>query len=93
MPNTKKQKEKNMNTRVIISTIAVLAVCSAAMAGEITLSAEQITFGSQHHFFGYIGQSKTIPWNEGDRYIVAMRAGFHELAPALHDLHWPLAAA
>ena len=81
MPNTKKQKEKNMNTRVIISTIAVLAVCSTAMAGEITLSAEQITFGSQHHFFGYIGQSKTIPWNEGDRYIVSMRAGFHDRMP------------
>lgn len=36
------------------------------------LELEQLTFGEKHHFFGYIGQSKTIPWNESGRYILGM---------------------
>ncbi len=64
---------------------ALAAFCfvagASAAAQEIALAPEQITFGKQHHFFGYIGQSKTIPWNEGDRYIVSMRASFNDRMP------------
>ncbi len=38
-----------------------------------------------HHFFGYIGQSRTIPWNEGNRYVIAMRMAFQERMPAPGD--------
>ena len=36
------------------------------------LEIEQLTFGEKHHFFGYIGQCRTIPWNESGRYILGM---------------------
>ena len=39
---------------------------------KFTLKLEQLTFGKKHHFFGYIGQSKTIPWNASGRYILGM---------------------
>lgn len=42
---------------------------------------EQITFGPKHHFFGYIGQSQTIPWNKDERYIVALQTDFHDHMP------------
>ena len=41
----------------------------------------QITFGPNHHFFGYIGHARTIPWNESGRYIVALRSGFQDHMP------------
>lgn len=36
------------------------------------LKIEQITSGSKHHFFGYIGQCQTIPWNASNRYILGL---------------------
>ena len=36
------------------------------------LRVEQITSGPKHHFFGYIGQCQTIPWNASGRYILGM---------------------
>ena len=46
------------------------------MSDSFELEVEQITHGPKHHFFGYIGQSQTIPWNQSGRYIVALRNGF-----------------
>lgn len=33
---------------------------------------EQLTSGDKHHFFGYIGHCRTIPWNASGRYILGM---------------------
>jgi hypothetical protein len=37
-----------------------------------SLSVSQLTFGEKHHFFGYIGQCQTIPWNSTGQYILGM---------------------
>ncbi|MDZ4818414.1 MAG: hypothetical protein SGJ20_05515 [Planctomycetota bacterium] len=39
---------------------------------KLELKIEQLTSGTKHHFFGYIGQCQTIPWNASGRYIVGM---------------------
>jgi hypothetical protein len=39
------------------------------------LKTEQLTFGPGHHFFGYIGQCLTIPWNGSGRYILGLEIG------------------
>jgi len=60
------------------------ASCSTLLGAEskdLNLTIEQITFGPKHHFFGYIGQSQTIPWNASGRFIVALRVGFHDHMP------------
>ncbi|MEA3224664.1 MAG: hypothetical protein U9Q07_01845 [Planctomycetota bacterium] len=57
----------------------------AAESANLGLTVEQITFGPKHHFFGYIGQSKTIPWNAGGRYILALRTGYHDHMPEPGD--------
>lgn len=36
------------------------------------LKIEQLTTGNKHHFFGYIGQCQTIPWNANGRYILGL---------------------
>ncbi len=36
------------------------------------LKIEQLTSGDKHHFFGYIGQCQTIPWNSTGQYILGM---------------------
>ncbi len=36
------------------------------------LKIEQLTSGAKHHFFGYIGQCQTIPWNASGQYILGM---------------------
>ena len=48
---------------------------------HIGIEIEQITFGSDHHFFGYIGQSLTIPWNKNGNHIVCLSSSFHDHLP------------
>jgi len=38
----------------------------------ISLKVEQLTSGKKHHFFGYIGQCQTIPWNASGRYVLGL---------------------
>ena len=45
---------------------------SSAQSDPFELSIEQLTKGKKHHFFGYIGQCQTIPWNESGRYILGL---------------------
>ncbi len=49
------------------------------------LAVEQITFGPRHHFFGYIGQSQTIPWNGSGRYILGLRTDFQDHMPGIGE--------
>lgn len=44
----------------------------AQEASSIDLKIEQLTSGDRHHFFGYIGQCLTIPWNASNRYILGL---------------------
>lgn len=48
-------------------------------------SVRQITFGPQHHLFGYIGHVGNIPWSGDGRYILAMRSPFQDHMPALDE--------
>ncbi|MHC4117223.1 MAG: hypothetical protein ACYSWO_06915 [Planctomycetota bacterium] len=41
-------------------------------SNDIRLSVEQLTSGTKHHFFGYIGQCRTIPWNASGRYVLGL---------------------
>lgn len=45
---------------------------SHAQIRSFDLGIEQITTGKKHHFFGYIGQCQTIPWNASGRYILGL---------------------
>jgi hypothetical protein len=64
---------------VPLSTPAVclllLLACSSgkqAQPAAFELKIEQVTSGEKHHFFGYIGQCQTIPWNASGRYILGL---------------------
>ena len=60
--------------RLTICTI-LLGVCTCtlgAQAPSFDLEITQVTFGARHHFFGYIGQCRTIPWNATGRYILGL---------------------
>ena len=56
-----------------------------AESGSLGLAVEQVTFGPRHHFFGYIGQSLTVPWSSDGRYIVALRTAYHDHMPEPGD--------
>ena len=61
--------------RSSILILAALLIGFSAVADDkelFRLEPEQITTGPKHHFFGYIGQCRTIPWNGSDRYVLAM---------------------
>jgi hypothetical protein len=48
---------------------------------DFTTEIRQITFGPKHHFFGYIGHVRTIPWNQSGRFVVALQTDFQERMP------------
>jgi hypothetical protein len=62
--------------------IAVALTAAAPPAADFTTEIRQITAGPRHHFFGYIGHVRTIPWNASGRYIVALRTPFQDRMPA-----------
>lgn len=45
---------------------------SYAQSSPFELKNSQLTTGDKHHFFGYIGQCRTIPWNASGRYILGL---------------------
>ncbi|MBL8176043.1 MAG: hypothetical protein JNK48_15300 [Bryobacterales bacterium] len=61
----------------------LLQMPAAAMAAtrDWELSTEQLTFGPEHHFFGYIGHVQNTPWNASGRYMAALRTGFQDRMP------------
>jgi hypothetical protein len=52
--------------------VLVFSINIQAQTPKIDLKIEQLTTGTKHHFFGYIGQCQTIPWNASGRYILGM---------------------
>jgi len=59
----------------ILICFVISLVCSYNLHAEsvpFELKVEQVTSGHKHHFFGYIGQCQTIPWNGDGRYILAL---------------------
>jgi len=67
--------------RTLAILLSGLFLCDAYMAGGIAYSVRQLTQGPKHHFFGYIGQSLTIPWNESGRFILCLETDFHDHMP------------
>ncbi len=60
-------------------------VCTSMVYKEnpqnLKVEIEQVTFGSNHHFFGYIGQSLTIPWNKKGNRLICLSSPFHDHLP------------
>ena len=52
--------------------LAILPLVVAGASPRFELKLKQLTFGEKHHFFGYIGQCQTIPWNASGRYVLGM---------------------
>lgn len=66
------------------SALAVLLIASVIMIQapkDWRLDVVQLTRGPLHHFFGYIGQARTIPWNADGRFVVALRTSFQDRMP------------
>lgn len=74
-----------MNTRLQPWLIALLAPLTFAWAAESAVVVTQITHGPKHHYFGYIGQSRTVPWNANGRYVLALQVGFQDRLPGAND--------
>lgn len=73
--------------RTISAGLFIIAVTFQVQAQSlpVELSIEQLTSGERHHFFGYIGQSKTIPWNASGRYILGLEIDNIDRMPAPDD--------
>lgn len=58
---------------------------AAARTPSPGVTVRQITRGPHNHFFGYIGQSRTVPWNANGRYILALETTFQDRLPGAGD--------
>lgn len=67
--------------RTYAAIIVVATTIAAQTPKDWRLEVGQLTRGPMHHFFGYIGQARTIPWNGDGRFVVALRAAFQDRMP------------
>jgi hypothetical protein len=58
-------------------------LASVAVAAEVRVRA--LTSGPSHHYFGYIGQSLTIPWSGDGRHLLALETDFQDRLPGAGD--------
>ena len=58
---------------------------AAGNAADFHATVTQLTTGPKHHFFGYIGHVRTIPWNASGRYIAALQTSFQDRMPKPED--------
>jgi hypothetical protein len=65
--------------------LALICTTICAVGGDLQLEVKQITRGPKHHYFGYIGHVRTIPWNQSGRYIVAMQTDFQDHMPKSNE--------
>ena len=66
---------------IIVAAAALWTVHGEGQEKKIDFDVKQITWGPKHQLFGYIDQSFTIPWNQGDQYILALRTDFYLRMP------------
>ncbi len=65
--------------------LAATALAVQPTTADWRVTVEQITRGPLHHFFGYIGHARTIPWSGDGRYILALRTDFQDRMPGPGD--------
>lgn len=65
--------------------LAAAALVAQPAATDWQVRVAQLTRGPHHHFFGYIGQARTIPWSEDGRYVLALRTSFQDRMPGPAD--------
>lgn len=59
----------------VITFISFFIISQSSLQAQeptFKLEIKQLTFGDKHHFFGYIGQCRTLPWNGNGRYILGL---------------------
>jgi hypothetical protein len=71
----------NHMCRVNSMFLLVVGFAVHAWAADGSVTVTQITRGPNHHFFGYIGQSRTIPWNASGRYLLTLQTSFQDHMP------------
>ena len=81
-----------MNRRVFIKNNSKIALGAVIVpftdlfnSSKFNITVNQITGGENHHFFGYIGQSLTIPWNYNGDKILCMSSPFHDHLPSTNE--------
>lgn len=67
------------------ATLVALRGTGTPTETQSTVKITQLTRGPRHHYFGYIGQSRTIPWNASSRYMLALQVGFQDRLPGAGD--------
>ncbi len=75
---------RSLYRRVGQALIALVLLHASSLVAE-PLKGRQITFGPQHHFFGYIGHVQNTPWNGDGRYLVALRTNFQDHMPTAKE--------
>lgn len=74
-----------LTTAAVASAAAPLTAAAGSVSGANTMRVRQITRGPANHFFGYIGQCRTIPWNANGRYLLALETTFQDRLPGAGD--------
>lgn len=69
-----------------LAVAALLWGLSACGRGpELSYEVRQLTFGPEHHFYGYIGHVGNTPYSADGRYLLALRTTFQDRMPRPDD--------
>jgi hypothetical protein len=86
IPFSHMRREYAISFGMVAFALLLMATARAQSGSSIpSVEVKQITFGPAHHFFGYIGHARTIPWNQSGRYIVALETDFQDHMPAADE--------
>lgn len=71
-------------TAFVASAVTAAVGFQTGAADKPRVEIVQVTHGPRHHFFGYIGQCRTSPWNRAGA-VVGLRTTFQDRMPQPDD--------
>jgi hypothetical protein len=74
-----------LSLALCLGALVAVGGIDARTRSDVSVKVTQITHGPRHHYFGYIGQSRTIPWNASGRYLLALQVPFQDRLPGAAD--------
>ena len=66
--------------------IAAVLLASCDTSPKLEHATRQLTYGPDHHFYGYIGHVGNSPYSADGRYLVALRTTFQDRMPGPEDV-------
>jgi len=76
---------RKLAVRTLPGAALLWGLVACEQGPQLSYEVRQLTFGPEHHFYGYIGHVGNSPYSADGRYLLALRTSFQDRMPGPDD--------